>query len=90
MVDMDVTSPDPARPTDWISGTEDQLFEYLVANTDSTTRDRVVLAAINVAADAAGDDKDRLARIRRLIAARSRAREVHDGLASAGSGSGGA
>jgi hypothetical protein len=77
MVDMDATSPDPDRPTEWISGTEDQMFEYLVGNTDSTTRDRVVLAAINVAAAAAGSDADRLARIRRLIAARARARDVH-------------
>jgi hypothetical protein len=75
---MDATSPDPARPTDWIFGTEDQMVEYLVANTDSTARDRVVLAAINVAAAAAGSDADRLARIRQLIAARARAREVHD------------
>ncbi|GAA0896879.1 hypothetical protein [Virgisporangium aurantiacum] len=75
---MDTTPADPARPTDWISGTEDQMFEYLAANTDATTRDRVVLAAINVAAAAAGSDADRLARIRRLIAARTRARDVHD------------
>jgi hypothetical protein len=78
MVGMDATSTDPDRPTDWISGTEDQMFDYLVANTDPTTRDRVVLAAINVAAAAAGSDADRLARIRLLIAARIRARDAHN------------
>jgi hypothetical protein len=78
MVDMDATLPDLDRPTDWIYGTEDQMFEYLVDNTDRVNRDRVVLAAINVAAAAAGSDADRLARIRRLIAARARARDVHD------------
>jgi hypothetical protein len=74
---MDASSPAPARPTEWIFGTEDEMVDYLVANTDSTDRDRVVLAAINVAAIAAGSDADRLGRIRQLTAARSRAREAH-------------
>jgi hypothetical protein len=78
MVGMDLTLPEPDGPTDWIYGTEDQLFEYLVDNTDRTSRDRVVLAAINAAAGAADSDSERLARIRRLIAARGRARKVHE------------
>jgi hypothetical protein len=78
MVDMDATLPSPDRPTDWIFGTEDEMFEYLVGNTDRRTRDRVVLAAIDVAAAADGGDSGRLARIRRLMAARARVRKVHD------------
>jgi hypothetical protein len=78
MVDMDATLPDPGGPTDWIFGTEDQMVDHLVEDTDRTNRDRVVLAAINKAAAASGSDADRLGRVRRLIAARARAREAHE------------
>ena len=57
---------------------DDAPLINLVDNTDRTSRDRVVLAAINAAAGAADSDSDRLARIRRLIAARGRARKVHE------------